>query len=805
MADILTGRLLGLASATDSRFDRLEARVSALSATPIGDSAWGSITGTISAQHDLQAALDGKQTAGSYLTTSAAAAAYQPLGSYLTTSTAASTYQPIGSYAAAVHTHAYTDILSVPTGTLLYRKTVGTGAAEMQTLATLKADLGLSGTNTGDQDLSGYLTSAAAASTYLTQANATANYQPKGTYATGTGTASGTNTGDETAATIKSKLGITTLSGSNTGDQDLSGYLLSSTAASTYQPVGSYLTANQTITLSGDLSGSGSTAITATIGAGAVTLAKMASVASGTVFYRKTTATGAPEVQTLATLKTDLGLTGTNSGDQTITLSGAISGSGAGAITTTLGTNVVGLTNMAQVATGTVFYRKTSLTGNPEVQTLATLKADLGLTGTNSGDQTITLTGDVTGTGTGSFVTAIGANKVTRSMLVATSGAALLGATAAGNVADLTGTQATALLDVVTSTAKGLAPASGGGTANFLRADGTWAAPTSSVGSVAWGAITGTLSSQTDLQGQLDLKATNAGPTFTGTITADNLINLIGNANGTVTVRHSGSTSSYLVLENTGGTYGTSRLTLGNENGMNGATFETVNTTITLVDLLFKTAAVAQPQGGIRFEKRTSGFLNGTVNSNWELQFYNSSALSSAPLIVGDGGAKVQGVFSATGAVTGSNLSGTNTGDETSATILSKLSGSNIATTGTLSAGDITTTGVNYFKQGAPASLSAAATLTIAQLLGGIVQYTGAAATLTLPTGTLADAGIQAGALAVDRAFEWSVINTGTGTATIGAGTGHTIVGSATVAAGASARFWTRKTAANTFISYRTA
>jgi len=37
------------------------------------------------------------------------------------------------------------------------------------------------------------------------------------------GNQSGTNTGDETTATIKSKLGITTLSGSNTGDQDLSG------------------------------------------------------------------------------------------------------------------------------------------------------------------------------------------------------------------------------------------------------------------------------------------------------------------------------------------------------------------------------------------------------------------------------------------------------------------------------------------------------------------------------------------------------------------------------------------------------
>ncbi len=45
-----------------------------------------------------------------------------------------------------------------------------------------------------------------------------------------------------------------------------------------------------------------------------------------------------------------------------------------------------------------------------------------------------------------------------------------------GDPTDLTGTQATAILDTFTSALKGLAPASGGGTANFLRADGTWAA-----------------------------------------------------------------------------------------------------------------------------------------------------------------------------------------------------------------------------------------------------------------------------------------------------------------------------------------
>ena len=47
----------------------------------------------------------------------------------------------------------------------------------------------------------------------------------------------------------------------------------------------------------------------------------------------------------------------------------------------------------------------------------------------------------------------------------------------AGDTEELTGTQATTLLDVFTSGLKGLVPASGGGTTNFLRADNTFAAP----------------------------------------------------------------------------------------------------------------------------------------------------------------------------------------------------------------------------------------------------------------------------------------------------------------------------------------
>ena len=94
-------------------------------------------------------------------------------------------------------------------------------------------------------------------------------------------------------------------------------------------------------------------------------------------------------------------------------------------------------------------------------------------------NQTITLSGDVSGSGTTAITTAIGTNKVTNAMLAqiatGTFHARLTAGT--GNVETLTGTQATTLLDVFSSTLKGLAPASGGGTTNFLRADGTWAAP----------------------------------------------------------------------------------------------------------------------------------------------------------------------------------------------------------------------------------------------------------------------------------------------------------------------------------------
>ncbi len=76
-----------------------------------------------------------------------------------------------------------------------------------------------------------------------------------------------------------------------------------------------YLAGNQTITVSGDVSGSGTTAITTTIGANKVTLNHLAQVANGTFLGRTSAGTGNVEALTTAQAKTLLGIAGSNSGD----------------------------------------------------------------------------------------------------------------------------------------------------------------------------------------------------------------------------------------------------------------------------------------------------------------------------------------------------------------------------------------------------------------------------------------------------------------------------------------------------------
>jgi hypothetical protein len=111
----------------------------------------------------------------------------------------------------------------------------------------------------------------------------------------------------------------------------------------------------------------------------------------------------------------------------------------------------------------------------------------------------------------------------------------------------------------------------------------------------------------------------------------------------------------------------------------------------------------------------------------------------------------------------------------------------------------------NLTVQGAPTALTAAATLTAAQLSNGLFTYTGAAVDLTLPTVALLEADITS-AQKVNAAFEFGIINIGgTNAGTLVVGTGWTIVGVAAVSANTSARFLARKTGTGTWTCYRIA
>ena len=117
--------------------------------------------------------------------------------------------------------------------------------------------------------------------------------------------------------------------------------------------------------------------------------------------------------------------------------------------------------------------------------------------------------------------------------------------------------------------------------------------------------------------------------------------------------------------------------------------------------------------------------------------------------------------------------------------------------------GDGNLTEVNIGVQAAPTSKAAAATLTAAELTNGIIQYTGASASLTLPT--VADLEVLVSSAKNNSFFEVNFINTGAGTLTIAVGTGWTLVGTVTSATLTSAAWRARKTGDLAWTFYRMA
>jgi len=104
--------------------------------------------------------------------------------------------------------------------------------------------------------------------------------------------------------------------------------------------------------------------------------------------------------------------------------------------------------------------------------------------------------------------------------------------------------------------------------------------------------------------------------------------------------------------------------------------------------------------------------------------------------------------------------------------------------------------------QGTPGVLDATGALTAAMIVTGLVTSAAATVAGTVPTGTVMDAAVE---MAIDEAIDWSLVKVGANDFTVTAATGHTLVGVAVVSTATSALFRTRKTAANTFVTYRLA
>jgi hypothetical protein len=106
--------------------------------------------------------------------------------------------------------------------------------------------------------------------------------------------------------------------------------------------------------------------------------------------------------------------------------------------------------------------------------------------------------------------------------------------------------------------------------------------------------------------------------------------------------------------------------------------------------------------------------------------------------------------------------------------------------------------------QGAPTALTAAATVTAAQLANGLFTFNGTAGNMTLPTVADLEAGISS-ASKVNAAFDFYVINIDATTddITVYTNTGWTLVGAMAVTENTSGHFRARKTGDGAWTCYR--
>jgi hypothetical protein len=455
-----------------------------------------------------------------------------------------------------------------------------------------------------------------------------------------------------------------------------------------------YLTGNETVTLSGDVTGSGTTSISATIPGGTVTYAKMQDVSAASKLLGRGSAAGAGDPQEI-TLGTNLTMTGTtldaggggvtdgDKGDITVTASGATwtidndvvtdaklrnsaatsvigrAGSGTGDpadIAATVDSHVLqrsgGALVWANLGTATLLNDAVTYAKIQNVTQQRILGRQTGINGDCTELSALPFAlfgGDVTSPADSNVLT-IGNDTVTYAkMQNVTATSRFLGriTTGAGDPEELTGTQATTLLDAFTSGLKGLAPASGGGTTNFLRADGTWADPALGGGGVT--SVTGTA-------------PVTVSPTTGATVVGLNVgVDHAFSATQSITVNDATSSLSTSVLALRHNTTGTPSSGLGTAVDFFGETDTTVNRQIGRLSVNFSdvteatrsaymdfltigNAVIASkmrlfPSGGLSVNDTTdpgTGYVNATAG-------FKIGGTSIFPVTTANGGAPTGG------------------------------------------------------------------------------------------------------------------------------------------------------------------
>lgn len=235
----------------------------------------------------------------------------------------------------------------------------------------------------------------------------------------------------------------------------------------------------------------------------------------------------------------------------------------------------IGSTAVSLGATVTTFVGLTSVTSTTFVGAL-TGNASTVTTNAN-------LTGPVTSTGN---ATAVTNNAITNAMLAQMPTLTIKGNNTGGsaNAADLTVAQVNLILPVFTSALNGLVPLSGGGTTNFLRADGTWTVPGGggTVTSIADGSTNGVI---------WTVATRTTTPVFTfslGAITPTSVASS-GAISGTTLTVGSGTTTSDVIIAGSmnrdrAGALTTAAVTLVDLDSWAAATFRSAKYVIQAVD-----------------------------------------------------------------------------------------------------------------------------------------------------------------------------------------------------------------------------